>query len=50
MIWLYNPNNLTGPFSRLLGLLNHIPSHVVIVLDEAYYESAESQDQYSHSF
>jgi histidinol-phosphate aminotransferase len=47
IIWLCNPNNPTGTIftaDALLGLLEYVPSHVVVVLDEAYYEFAESED------
>lgn len=41
VIWLCNPNNPTGTFftsEKLERFLEEIPSNIVVVLDEAYYE------------
>lgn len=41
MIFIANPNNPTGTFlssDNLHAFLNKIPTHVLVVLDEAYYE------------
>lgn len=43
LIFLANPNNPTGTsFSKqqLIGFLQHVPQHVLVVLDEAYFEYA----------
>ncbi|MNW27612.1 Histidinol-phosphate aminotransferase 2 [compost metagenome] len=47
IIWLCNPNNPTGTIFRaeeLENFLEKVPSHIVVVLDEAYYEYAKSPD------
>lgn len=41
IIWVCNPNNPTGTIvseSELVSFLDEIPAHVMVVLDEAYYE------------
>lgn len=41
MIFVANPNNPTGTFlttEQLKDFLDQVPSHVIVVLDEAYYE------------
>lgn len=41
MIFIANPNNPTGTFlsaSALKSFLDKIPQHIIVVLDEAYYE------------
>lgn len=41
VIWIANPNNPTGtfiPYSDVKRFLQKIPSHIVVVLDEAYFE------------
>ncbi|RAJ98852.1 histidinol-phosphate transaminase [Aliidiomarina maris] len=41
MIFIANPNNPTGTFltkQQLQAFLDKIPTHVLVVLDEAYYE------------
>ncbi|MDI1352809.1 MAG: histidinol-phosphate transaminase, partial [bacterium] len=46
LIFLANPNNPTGLLmsqEEIKYLLEHIPSHTLLVLDEAYYEYAASQ-------
>jgi histidinol-phosphate aminotransferase len=51
MIFLANPNNPTGTLftaDELSRFLNSIPTHVLVVLDEAYYEYVQ-RDDYSHS-
>lgn len=45
LIFIANPNNPTGTFleqSALYDFLNKIPSTVLVVLDEAYFEYAET--------
>ena len=57
LVFLANPNNPTGTLldARTVGrFLAKVPSHVVVVLDEAYYEfashyAAMQQIEYSHS-
>lgn len=47
IIWLCNPNNPTGTIitsSEQEAFLNAVPSDVVVVLDEAYYEFARGGD------
>jgi histidinol-phosphate aminotransferase len=53
LIFIANPNNPTGTWltqQQLEQFLSRLPSHVVVVLDEAYYEyasdSAMSADDY----
>jgi len=44
LIWIANPNNPTGTIvrkSEVDKFLSDIPDHVVVVLDEAYFEFAE---------
>jgi histidinol-phosphate aminotransferase len=44
LILLANPNNPTGTMmgaDELAGFMRQIPSHAVVVLDEAYYEFAQ---------
>lgn len=45
MIFICNPNNPTGTVvdqTELLEFIEKIPSHILIVLDEAYYEYVKS--------
>ena len=47
MVFLANPNNPTGThFSKgeLLSFMAKVPSDVIVVLDEAYFEYAEGED------
>lgn len=40
-VWVCNPNNPTGTIiseQELTAFLDRVPSHVMVVLDEAYYE------------
>lgn len=44
IVWICNPNNPTGTIVRteeLEHFLNQLPDHVLVVLDEAYYEYVE---------
>lgn len=48
MIFIANPNNPTGTFiasDALHKFLAAVPQHVLVVLDEAYYEYVEDQDR-----
>lgn len=52
IIYLANPNNPTGTiFTRneFDGFMKHVPDHVLIILDEAYFEYAESNPSYPDS-
>ncbi len=57
IVFLANPNNPTGTLLNtdiLDGFLEEVPGHVVVVLDEAYYEFATDfatrrKIEYSHS-
>jgi len=47
LIFLCNPNNPTGtiiPDSEMEAFLGKIPSHVLVVIDEAYHEYADSNE------
>lgn len=47
VIWLCNPNNPTGTYfseESLVQFLKSIPSDIIVVLDEAYYEFVENKD------
>jgi histidinol-phosphate aminotransferase len=44
IIYISNPNNPTGtliPAPELDRFLDHVPEHIVVILDEAYYDFAE---------
>jgi histidinol-phosphate aminotransferase len=48
ILWIANPNNPTGTFTphpELYKQLLKTPKHVIIVLDEAYYEYLSPEDQ-----
>lgn len=47
LVFIANPNNPTGTWvskQELEAFLNSIPNHVLIVLDEAYFEYVEEED------
>lgn len=47
VVWVCTPNNPTGtyiPEAKLLPFLENVPSHVLVVLDEAYYEYVTADD------
>ncbi len=47
MIYLCNPNNPTGSAIKeedLLAFLDQVPSHILVVVDEAYFEFARNLD------
>lgn len=49
VIWVCSPNNPTGtyiPESKLISFLDRVPEHILVVLDEAYYEYAAADDYY----
>lgn len=48
LIWIDNPGNPTGtfvPYAELREFLREVPAHVMVVLDEAYYEYLDDTDQ-----
>jgi len=52
VIWLCNPNNPTGGIytkEEQRAFLEAVPSHVLVVLDEAYYEYATENEEYPDS-
>ena len=47
VVWLCSPNNPTGIYIKnddLLALLSRVPSDVLVVLDEAYFEYVTAED------
>lgn len=49
IVWVCSPNNPTGTYiseSTLVGFLDQVPPHVLVVLDEAYYEYVVAEDYY----
>ena len=49
LIFIANPNNPTGTIVRKAEFdqfLDSVPNHIAVVLDEAYYEFAESADDF----
>ncbi|HLU23432.1 histidinol-phosphate transaminase [Lederbergia graminis] len=47
IVWICNPNNPTGTYvnkEELESFLQKVPKHVLVVVDEAYYEYATAQD------
>lgn len=47
LVFIINPNNPTGSYinkSALISLLDSIPPHTLVVLDEAYYEYMDLPD------
>lgn len=47
VVWICNPNNPTGTYvndKELEQFLQSVPSHVLVVMDEAYYEYATAED------
>lgn len=52
VIYIANPNNPTGTYitkSEFDYLMEHVPSHVLVILDEAYFEFAVQQEDYPDS-
>lgn len=52
VIYIANPNNPTGTYitkSEFDQLMEHVPDHVLVILDEAYYEFAKEQSDYPDS-
>ncbi|MFP7297844.1 histidinol-phosphate transaminase [Neobacillus niacini] len=50
VVWVCSPNNPTGTYvaeNELIAFLDKVPSHVLVVLDEAYYEYVFADDYYN---
>lgn len=48
IIWLVNPNNPTGtflPYSEVYAFMQSVPKHIIAVLDEAYFEYLDPDQQ-----
>ncbi|MEH7117877.1 histidinol-phosphate transaminase [Neobacillus vireti] len=49
VVWVCSPNNPTGtyiPENKLVPFLEKVPPHILVVLDEAYYEYVVADDYY----
>lgn len=49
VVWLCSPNNPTGTYINnkdIEWFLDQVPSHVIVILDEAYYEYVNANDYY----
>lgn len=47
VVWVCNPNNPTGtyiPENRLVSFLEKVPSEILVVIDEAYYDYVVADD------
>ena len=47
VVWVCNPNNPTGNHlseSELVAFLDEVPAHVLVVIDEAYFEYVRAED------
>lgn len=52
VIYIANPNNPTGTYitkNEFDHLMKHVPGHVLVILDEAYFEFAQGQEDYPDS-
>lgn len=52
VIYICNPNNPTGTYitkSEFDYLMSHVPEHVLVILDEAYFEFAREVEDYPDS-
>lgn len=52
VIYIANPNNPTGTYitkEEFDYLMDHVPGHVLVILDEAYFEFARQEDDYPDS-
>ena len=52
LVFIANPNNPTGTFipaAQIAAFLAKVPAHVIVVLDEAYNEYLDAQDQFESS-
>lgn len=49
IIYIANPNNPTGTIvtrDQLVSFLDQVPSHILVILDEAYFSYAREYDEY----
>lgn len=52
IIYIANPNNPTGTYIKKAEfdhLMSYVPDHVLVILDEAYFEYANEYDDYPNS-
>jgi histidinol-phosphate aminotransferase len=52
LVFIANPNNPTGTFipaAQIQAFLDKVPAHVIVVLDEAYNEFLQPEDQFESS-
>lgn len=52
IIYIANPDNPTGTYitrEELEGLMAKVPSHCIVILDEAYFEFARGREDYPNS-
>jgi histidinol-phosphate aminotransferase len=52
IVYIANPDNPTGTYitrEEFDFLMKHVPSHTIVILDEAYFEFAQSQYDYPDS-
>lgn len=52
IVYIANPDNPTGTYitkEEFDFLMSHVPSHTIVILDEAYFEFAQSQWDYPDS-
>jgi len=52
IVYIANPDNPTGTYinkKEFDFLMEHVPSHTIVILDEAYFEFAQSQGDYPDS-
>ena len=52
VIYIANPNNPTGTYitkEEFDYLMDYVPPHVLVILDEAYFEFAQDQEDYPDS-
>ncbi|TNE97681.1 MAG: histidinol-phosphate transaminase [Deltaproteobacteria bacterium] len=52
VIYIANPNNPTGTYitkAEFDSLMEHVPEHVLVILDEAYFEFAKDREDYPDS-
>ncbi|MCC3358332.1 histidinol-phosphate transaminase [Bacillus sp. REN16] len=52
IVWVCSPNNPTGVYvssEKLHAFLKQVPSHVLIIMDEAYYEFAAGEQDYPNT-
>lgn len=52
IVYIANPDNPTGTYitkEEFDFLMKHVPAHTIVILDEAYFEFAQSQGDYPDS-